>query len=179
MGVQISVVVPREGVATSDFVDTLSLHDALPSYSGAVVVQHPHGSDDGDIAGTLDDDRTVIQTIVTDPFALIGYQRVGALQVSTDEHLDLAADCAYIAEAQLGVEVSIVVPREGVRRGQLVDWQSHQFRVARPVASIVIGDAHGSNDWAIPRALDFHRSTIYASITDSLALIGEYGVVCL
>src|SRR5688572_31268479 len=87
-------------------------HLGETGHSGAVVVEDALGSDDGDIAGTLDDDRTRIQTIVTDPSALIRCQVMSASQNTIDEDLDLGIDHADIPETQLGVVLDVVVNRE-------------------------------------------------------------------
>jgi len=80
----------------------------------AIEVRHAHRSDDGDIAGGGHLDRTLVQTGIADALAGIGSQIVAASDDPTDGDGDGGVGCADIPEAQLRVEVEVVVPGEDI-----------------------------------------------------------------
>ena len=72
---------------------------------------------------------------------------------------------------QLSIDVDVVVPGEDIDRGQLRLWQAHHLGETRPGTAIEVRHALGSDDRDATRALDHHRTTVKASITDPIALV--------
>ena len=130
------------------------------------------GSDDGNPIGTLDFDRTAVQTGVGFADTLIGVEGEGfELGDTADLDGDDGGGIADIGEAQLGIEeTGVVVPGEDIGVGQFGGTDPHDFRIARVGRHLLQVDPLRRNDHITVCAHHLDRSVVHIGITASHAL---------
>src|SRR5688572_3637208 len=133
-GSGIDIVVPGEPVLIRELLDRQSHHLRIAVAYVRFLPDHPQRSQNVIPTLTVDPDRSIVDRI-TDPHTLAILQRE-AVQFGGSQHdLDGRLGAIHIGDPEPlvhGGAVQVVVPRQPVVTRDLLDRQSHHFRVARP-----------------------------------------------
>ena len=118
LGIDIDVVVPGEDIGGGELCLRQPPHLGETRPGTAIEVRHPRGSDDRDIARTLDHHRSAVQPGITYSFALIRRKDITTFEDPTNCHGDCRVGTACITKTKLGIEIDIVVNGERVACAQ-------------------------------------------------------------
>ena len=128
LGIHGGIVVPGEGVAVGQLIGRQSQHfgDA-----GVGAIHRPtqslRGNDRHTRIRTCNRDRSIVDSRIALPDALIGSNSIGSIGSATDGDGHIRAGSTHISDAELGIHRLVVIPGEGVAVGQLVGRQTQHL----------------------------------------------------